>query len=512
MQQSLRLTVPKIHVSREGSLYSDPAELGKILRNLPFADMPSAVLKATNILSVINRCQMSYQLRMKLMRAFDVPYGVCHLFYTPQCPEQLGIIRSRSLQEQDAFREFTQEMSYGYKQVLVDALANNDKRRAYHALFGAFYYMSALLMLFYSVHQIQPLNIWGEMHRLYKLAENMEWTRSPQKVITLAKGMTLEWMYKKSLLMFTADPYHMETSQNWLLNHYLSKWSHCAEIMPFAQDLQHHSSFHIDLNRNDAISSQINTSTSLEAMRSLVTDNLITTTSRHLDQLHSGVDLHSLGFVLNPTLQDAEDVLENAVDHWGQKFKRGEMRSRCNIPCSMTLGLYYCHKEMTQGTEFKANLPILDGQIIDSSPEGCCLRIPGNPKQDITIGQLVVMTLSRPLMNDGVDTLCGVIRWVSQDRHKGSKIGVKILPGDLRAGFIKSLSGDEIAQRNHPALILVSKTSSRDYSIITSTGLYTMGRSYELHMVAPQRRYLIKANKLLNQTRALEHFQFQAAH
>ena len=510
MQQSLRLTVPKVHVSDQGSLYSDPNELARILRNLPFADMPSAVMKSVNILSVINRSEISYQLRLKLMLAFDVPYGVCHLFYTPQCPEQLGIIRSRSLQEQDAFREFTQEMSYGYKQVLIDALAHNDRKRAFVALFASFYYMSSLLMLFYSVHQIQPLNIWGEMHRLYKLAEDMEWVRMPQKYITLAKGMTLEWLYKKSLLMFTADPYHMETSHNWLLNHYLSKWSYCAELMPYQKSIPN-AHFTIDLSKNDAISTKTNGASNLEFVRTLTTDNLVTTSSKHIDLLHKGSDINSLGFLLNPSRIDAEEVLENAIDHWAQKFKRTETRSRCAIPATMTMGLYHCHKDLSKNTIDDQN-SLIDIQLIDSSPHGCCLRVSGNLKQDITIGQIVVLHLSRPTSPNGIDTVAGVIRWVAQDKYKGSKVGIKYLPGTLRTGFIRALSGTSVIQRNHPALILVDKTSDREFSIITSPGFYLYGRTYELSTLQPQRRYLIKASTLQTQTRSFEHFKFHAAH
>ncbi len=509
MQQSLRLTVPKVHVSDQGHLYSDPGELGRILRNLPFADMPSAVMKSVNILSVVNRSQIAFPLRLKLMQSFDVPYGVCHLFYTPQCPEQLGIIRSRSLQEQDAFREFTQEMSYGYKQVLMDALASNDKKRAFIALYSSFYYLSALLMLFYSVHQIQPLNIWGEMHRLYKLAEDMEWVRMPQKSISLSKGMTLEWLYKKALLMFTADPYHMETSHNWLLNHYLSKWSYCAELMPF-QDKLPGTHFNIDLSKNNPITTSINGVQSNEHIRTLLTENLVTTATKHIDQLNHGIDLHSLGFILNPNKQDAEEVLENAIDHWAQRFNRTEVRSRCSSPASMTLGLYHCHKDITKNDQ---DIPsqLIDIQVIDSSPAGCCIRVPGTQKQDITIGQLVIIHMARPSA-DGLDVICGVTRWVSQDKYKGSKVGIKILPGTLKAGFIRGLSGTDVVQRNHPAIILVSQSSTRDYSVITSPGFYMCGRTYELSIVQPQRRYLIKASNLMTHTRSFEHFKFQAAH
>ncbi|GAA3939554.1 hypothetical protein [Litoribacillus peritrichatus] len=509
MQQSLRLTVPKVHVSGQGHLYSDPGELSRILRNLPFADMPSAVMKSMNILSVVNRSEVSYQLRLKLMQSFDIPYGVCHLFYTPQCPEQLGIIRSRSLQEQDAFREFTQEMSFGYKQVLISALAHNDKKRAFIALYSSFYYLSALLMLFYSVHQIQPLNIWGEMHRLYKLAEDMEWVRMPQKSISLTKGMTLEWLYKKSLLMFTADPYHMETSHNWLLNHYLSKWSYCAELMPFQEKLPG-THFNIDLTKNHPVTTKTNGMSNQESLRTLFTEHLVTTATKHIDQMNHGVDLHSLGFILNPSKQDAEEVLENAIDHWAQRFNRTEARSRCSVPATMTLGLYHCHKDISN-TDLESESSLIDIQMIDSSPAGCCIRVPGTMKQDITIGQIVIIHMSRPHANE-INVICGVTRWVSQDRHKGSKVGIRILPGTIKAGFIRGLSGTEIVQRNHPALVLVSHTSSRDYSVLTSPGFYLCGRTYELSIVQPQRRYLIKASSLVTNTRSVEHFKFQAAH
>lgn len=510
MQQSLRLTVPKVHVSDQGSLYSDPAELGRILRNLPFADMPSAVMKSVNILSVINRSNIPYSLRLKLMLSFDVPYGVCHLFYTPQCPEQLGIIRTRSLQEQDAFREFTQEMSYGYKEVLMEALAHNDKKRAFIALFAAFYYMSSLLMLFYSVHQIQPLNIWGEMHRLYKLAEEFEWTRMPQKYIALAKGMTLEWLYKKSLLMFTADPYHMETSHNWLLNHYLSKWSYCAELMPYQQDAPNNH-FNIDLTKNHAITGKVNGVQDGSYIRTLLTENLVTTTSKHIDQLHQGADINTLGFILNPNRNEAGDVLESAVDHWAQRFKRSETRSRCSIPATMTMGLYHCHKDASKAA-IDDELSLIDIQLIDSSPHGCCIRVPGTIKQEITIGQLVLLHLSRPTSAQGIDTFAGIIRWVAQDKYKGSKVGIKFLPGNIRSGFIRAISGTELEQRNHPAIVLVDKSSDSDYSVISSHGLYLCGRSYELTTISPTRRYLVKAGKLETSTRSLDHFKFHAAH
>ncbi len=510
MQQSLRLTVPKVHEYNQGSLYSDPRELAQILRNLPFADMPSAVIKSLNILSVINRSQISYQLRLKLMMAFDVPYGVCHLFYTPQCPEQLGVIRSRPIHEQDAFREFTQEMSYGYKEVLMDALAHNDKKRAFLALFASFYYMSSLLMLFYSVHQIQPLNIWGEMHRLYKLAEELEWTRMPQKFIALAKGMTLEWMYKKSLLMFTADPYHMETSQNWLLNHYLSKWSYCAEIMPFQPNIEA-AHFNIDLSINDAVCSQSKKAADLEFLRTLSTDHLVVTASKHIDQLHSGIDTHSLGFILHPNRVEAEEVLENAIDHWAQKFHRNETRSRCTVPAAMTMGLYHCHKDLSN-TIIESDNSLIDVKLIDSSPHGCCVRVASHLQQEILIGQLVVLHLSRPTENQHKETVAGIIRWVAQDKHRGSKVGIKFLMGTAKTGFIRSLSGSEIAQKTHPAVVIVDNYSDRDFSVITSPGMYLCGRTYELTVIQPQRRYLIKASVLLNHTRSIEHFKFHAAH
>jgi hypothetical protein len=508
MQQSLRLTVPKIHVSDRGNLYSDPGELSRILRNLPFADMPSAVRKSLNILSVINRSQISYQLRLKLMHVFDVPYGVCHLFYTPQCPEQLGVIRSRSLQEQDAFRELTQEMSYGYKLALMDALAHNDRKRAFLTLFSTFYYMSAQLMLFYSVHQIQPLNIWGELHRLYKLAEDLEWVRMPQKHIALAKGMTLEWLYKKSLLMFTADPYHMETSQNWLLNHYLSKWSYCAELTNFQPQVSN-AHFNIDLSKNDAITSLNSKTTQNDQLRTLVTEDLITTASKHIDLIHTNADIHQFGFILQPSKIDAQEVLDNAIGHWAQKFKRQETRSRCATPATMTLGLYYCHKHLSNKTIDPMVTPI-DIQLTDSSPHGCCIRMQSNAEQEITIGQLVIIHMKQSEQEP--KAIAGIVRWVAQDKYKGSKAGIKFLEGTLRSGFVRSLSGPELIQRSHPAIILVSQTSDRDFSIITSPGFYLCGRTYELSTYEPQRRYLIKASTLQNHTRSLEHFKFNAAH
>ena len=128
--------------------------------------------------------------------------------------------------------EFLDELASGYKIIITDILVDGKNKELSSQLFvtalhQAVDHLGQLLLESYSQYISLPQGLWGELHRLYYLAEqsnvqNQMLSVDDEKPNPLA---TIKYAYLRSVLLALTQPNHLMPGQAATIYEYLNKWT-----------------------------------------------------------------------------------------------------------------------------------------------------------------------------------------------------------------------------------------------------------------------------------------------
>lgn len=160
----------------------------------------------------------------------------------------------------DLAQQLLEQMALGYKLIVNDAIANKTnpeftEENLLTALNQAIILLGQLVL----EHMIQYKNLshgfWGELHRLYQLAENnrAQNTRvSPLDPTGSVRGpSTIKKSYIQAVMLALTQPNHLLSGQVEMIYNHLKKWSNDVDIERHSNTLVEPGDVIVDLGTND---------------------------------------------------------------------------------------------------------------------------------------------------------------------------------------------------------------------------------------------------------------------
>lgn len=239
----MKLHIPEQQVPVKGALANHPRKLKKWLANLPHANMGEMTRQVYSAVRELNRQTMPAKYRiedMELLRG-----TVRNIF---ENLEKYFINRTLPLPEKsqkivNLNQSLLQEMSYGYKIIVSEAVNGSDKkidiRTQNIAILRAIRYMSELLLRASEIYQPYPSGNWYDIHQMYSYAEQKGFHK---KAIADSeyenKKATIEDYYKQVMLFALARPTALRQSDTERVYKKLAEWSSLTKLGHEAQENQ----------------------------------------------------------------------------------------------------------------------------------------------------------------------------------------------------------------------------------------------------------------------------------
>jgi hypothetical protein len=138
-----------------------------------------------------------------------------------------------SLRQAELVTELCNRMACGYRIVVDDAGTSEAQRPLLcTAIHRAIRYLSEILLTNYQIYVPQPGGLWGIIHALYGLAEELRLSTLPVSDNTLpaSASSSIETIYKQCLLLSLACPYRMRQNEIHYVYNGLLAWATASRL------------------------------------------------------------------------------------------------------------------------------------------------------------------------------------------------------------------------------------------------------------------------------------------
>ncbi len=142
-------------------------------------------------------------------------------------------LQADSLQQAKQVIELCNRMASGYRIVVDDAGSNEAQRPLLcTAIHRALRYLSEVLLTNYQIYVPYPDGLWGIIHALFGLAEELRLSTLPVTDNTLhaAASSSIETIYKQCLLLSLACPYRMRQNEIHYVYNGLLEWATASRL------------------------------------------------------------------------------------------------------------------------------------------------------------------------------------------------------------------------------------------------------------------------------------------
>ena len=365
-------------------------------------------------------------------------------------------------------------MITGYK-IVVTQLQNTDldsqrKKHLVIAIHRALTESSQALLRCYQLYCNTPKSLWKELHALYLLAEqhNLHRVTVEDRENTDSTPKTVVDSYKKSLLLSRARPNMLRQPELNQLYRALENWSGAAKL---EDSVSEHSVFSINVQVDKAPSYSVNIDLEKpEDYRGLDTNDLVS--------LIADIARDKNQDNLSPVL------LSHLLSCWQPKTERSYSRVQTTGTISFAAGLSATHFYLSEETPFhqtfthpgaqgldgkavfdsasskdiwdqisgpvssgnqmtamagdivlfngheksvQSSYPLLQAELIDTSPGGYCARLNGEIPPHIQAGELIAVHSS-----SGHQWMMAIIRWVKLEGAEQVTFGIQLLSPNAR--------------------------------------------------------------------------------
>jgi hypothetical protein len=215
-----------------------PSELPEWLKTQPPTNLQSTAPLLLSLLQKYNRRLMPPEARLKTL-----------VLLKPSTDEVLKLLREKyqhkplplaekARSHADMCLQFLYELSCGYKIIVTEMLTENSDNELGTKPFAATLHLAIehlgqLLLENYSQYRPLPQGLWGELHRLYQLAEqnnvhNLVLSDNEKEPNPLA---TIQHAYLRLVLLALTQPNHLMPGQIITIYEYLEKWTAGCRII-----------------------------------------------------------------------------------------------------------------------------------------------------------------------------------------------------------------------------------------------------------------------------------------
>lgn len=506
------LQVPVTEKTRHLLLETDSRRLATEIHDLPYADVPSALLMAHRRLHTFNRFSLPPAKRLELLRPFHYAFIRFTEHYRRQF-ESSVFSREPNRHELDNLLEFLRELGFGFKHLIRDTLDRN-KRPAGIALvlYMALNYLHHYALFSCNRGRMLTPSFWREVHHLYFTACDLQ-----QDNVTVqtpeGRQSCVDIQYKQIILMGLSSPFSLTPEEQWRACDYVTRFAGFVDISPVTDPaaLQESYSLCRDCDQPARLPGELQAGNA-DQMRLFNLAPFVDNLQRHMAGVKGGEALRIVGME-RVQRRLVLDLLAKLHTNWTRNPARKGQRQPIQEQIGLVWGLEnICsmldptmrRREVLENRSTAAdNRAWADGE--NESPNGIRLRLTETGERYPEAGQLAA--LIRQV--DGQKILqVGLVQWCAIDEDDMPFCGVQRLQGSARKVSIVN-QDDAHTERN--GLLVVAKTAdgrARSLLVAPSGSLKPGGRAHVFspHQATPIH---IEAFTATHRTRQVETFEIR---
>ena len=518
-----------------------PAPLRSWLKALPYVETHTSGGQVLERLHDINHQRLPAKQRLELLAAFRDSYDRLHEMLRDQARQLDPLTQPQAL---NLLTELTEQMGYGYKYALRDALDEGQRwgksRQVAEAANYAQHFLALHLLCLYQAYQPVPDPAWHELGDLVRFAETEALATTRDGDFPYSCGeLSVIAAYRQLALLRLADPYRLPNGLIWEAYGYLSR--KCAQILLLKNfdDTLPTGVFGVSLD-HEPYESRPAPTTGVEraSWRCLDARELLHSAQVDLDRIVNGTHPHRIGFSNQLTGADAIQLLGRMVGQWTHSYQRKQPRFNASVQVELSPGLDAAYYFLNNCVAFDPETfaPPEDEDSIDFSVTGlrsgrvseqdyrlvCCttrnrggggisLKLGQQEGLSLRVGQLLLINAPGLQANVAAPTttadwLIGVVRWLVNHGGKDTEVGIQYVARNCSTAVIRPTSGH--LRTFMPALRneLTLPNGQRLDVLIAPKGVYRNKGMLELQLRGQTKQ--IQCNHLLESGNSFERFSF----
>ncbi|MBI5330364.1 MAG: hypothetical protein HZB71_07105 [Betaproteobacteria bacterium] len=483
------------------------------MRNLPLSNPAEAAEELADFLAGLNQTELSHDQRLAVVEKVgavveDIVVALYEQYSVAALP-----LQPKQQRNAQAAQRLLMEMAGVYKILTLDWL-----QRRFH-LFGGnpvpLYLQRILLTLqaaveiSFETHEVLPKGIWADLHQTYNYA-----LRTGQKDVMPSgseKMQSLEQIYKATLLMALADPYHFPQVELPWIKDVIARFSNLVSIFPAEESSKGQAGlFVVDINTDYPPRPIAQESHAMNPRWDLLLNT--TELAKHLalitNHLNNPKDLDKLG--LPDAAQDPAyaPMVRRLKQHWGAAAQRQSQRRRHQDgkEVEVCFGLKTLHHLIGEASQdLMADLPgsepghqIVRCKTLNDSMGGLALGKNSAIGIQIRIGEAAGVRQANGSWG------IGVVRWFRVPKSGTVYFGVQFLaPGALPVEAKRLDTG-----KHWPVLMLAPAPTGKPPSMLLSLpGCFAPENQLEIR--SDKGRHQLRLESRMDSTPHLEQYRFQ---
>lgn len=232
------LQIPSIRESHDLGFDPHPTKVKAWVEKLPFADVGRSARMVYHALVTMNRTLIAMQHRSQILELFREPVHDITETLKKYYIGQAFPLAEKNYKAAMLARELHSEMANGYKIVLSSLLTNQTPvftaGKSLIPLHRAMHYLTELLITSYQTYTPCPATTWRDIHQLHHHAELKMLDQSPihDGSLKMPPHHNIGNLYKKTLLLSIAGPYHFSQDEISTTFSALDQWAAYSTLTP----------------------------------------------------------------------------------------------------------------------------------------------------------------------------------------------------------------------------------------------------------------------------------------
>jgi len=550
------LSIPTQDISQKPKPYLRAKTLMQWVHELPTADTNAASHRLLEKLHIINGSRYPMHERMALMSVlYPAVQQVVEALGKKYHAAQIPLGRKERFYS-DTCRKLLFDMASGYKIIVSELVIKKKHKMAEDVLLHEAIYFSMIFLAWnlvesYSVYDPVDEGVWHDLHQLYRYAEANNFHEvqidDPFPNMGLPLKATIDYAYKRILLLAIAEPYHLMQGEAWEIFRLVSFWTEDCDLLPNVQPAVE-GEYAVDMSADQAprfithdlytqkISGRVIEIEKLKERLEELIQNILRGNFDH-DLLHDAGVLE----------RRQRDALLRLADTWKGNTERSEPRKPSADDVRITTGLNSCHHFISMRAKFTpemdelkiqsnkkapalteeegksffatryqealkkdkrhihANYSQEDWQQSNLSQMGIALRcFNGHHDISIKVGEIVSYRYDGKLKGRWQT---GVVRWIKSDTKKVLDIGIMDIAKSAVPVAVKAMSGVGTGTDYFRALLIPFQVSLKQTrSIILPANIYDINTVLVVNL--GKRIFHIRLTRLLLFTTAINQYEF----
>ncbi len=510
-----RYVLPAVDVARTINLDIKPKQAAAWLKKLPLSNPIEAAEELAEYLATANRAKIGHDIRARLAETLAPAAEDCVNALREQYLSAALPLAQRLRQNPQLAQRLLMELSTTYK-ILVSEWAGKTfhlgKKLLPYYLQQVLSCMQQIIQISYETHENIPAGAWVDLHQTYKYALHKGLAESIPE--NSRKMLSLEQIYKSTLLLALADPFHFPPRELDWAKDIITRFGILAVLFPAAEAQGQSGTFIIDVNTDSPPKPLAWEKHPTDPHWDLMLNT--TKLAKHLAMLATHLrgqeDAEKLGLPAAASDPEYAVMLRRLKLNWGASVQRQSQRRRNQHgkEIDVAFGLRTVGQLISPSAPSRFDAPavpagehptaVIRCRTLDDSMGGVALHRSGANLPPVKVGDLAGVRQG----NGGWSV--GLVRWFRVPQEGDLFIGIQLLaPKAVAVQLRRSKTG-----KQWPGLLVQASPVLRQTSmLLTAPG--TLEQEQQIEVLSSSGGMSVRVGKRLEYTPSVEVFRITVA-